>query len=65
MKLQDNYYNNIGGELFWNGYDINGIKTVLFGFFIVLSLILLEILSIRYLSHHFKKIIENLFKIIF
>lgn len=65
MKLQDDYYNNIGGELFWNGYDINGIKTVLFGFFIVLSLILLENLSIRYLSHHLEKIIDNLFKIIF
>ena len=64
MKLQDDYYNNIGGKLFWNGYDINGIKSVLFGLFIVFSLILLEILSIRYLSHHLEKIIYIFFKII-
>jgi hypothetical protein len=64
IKLQDDYYNNIGGKLFWNGYDINGIKTLLFGLFIVISLILLENLSIRYLSHHLEKIIDNFFKII-
>ena len=64
IKLQDKFYNYIGKEQFWNGYDINGIKTVIFGLFIVLLLILFEDLSIHYFSHHLEKIIDNLFKII-
>lgn len=64
IKLQDKFYNYIGKEQFWNGYDINGIKTVIFGLFIVLLLILFEDLSIHYFSHHLEKIIDNFFKII-
>lgn len=64
IKLQDKFYNYIGKKQFWNGYDINGIKTVIFGLFIVLLLILFEDLSIHYFSHYLEKIIGNLFKII-
>lgn len=63
IKLQNDYY-NIEGKQIWNGYDITGIKAIIFGLFIILSLILFEDLSIHLFSHHLEKIIYKFFKII-
>lgn len=64
IKLQEHFYNYLGKQQLWHGYDINGIKTLLFGLFIVLLIILLENLSIRYLSDYFAKFVYNLYKTI-
>ena len=64
IKMQHYFYNYLGKQQLWNGYDINGIKSLLLGLFIILLLILFEFLSIRYLAGYFAKFINNLYKTI-
>lgn len=64
IKLQEKFYNYIGKDKLWNGYEINGIKTIFFGLFIVLSLIMFESLSIRYFSNHLAQFFNSMHKLI-
>jgi len=64
IKIQDYFYNYLGKEQFWNGYNINGIISVFIGLFIVFLLISFEAFSVYYLSNSFAKFINNLSQII-
>ena len=64
MDSQDKFYNYIGKDKLLNGYEINGIKTVLFGLFISLLLIIFEYLSISYFSNDVAQIFKSMHKLI-
>lgn len=64
LDSQNKFYNYIGEQQFWNGYEINGIKTVLLGLFITLLLITIEDLSIRYFSNNLAQFFNSMHKLI-
>jgi hypothetical protein len=64
IKLQEWFYNKIGGKYIYNKFDINGLYTILFGFCLVISTIIIEDIMVKNFSGNVKHFLDTLFKTI-